>query len=145
MPADGSCTARVDPNRISARPAFERQLKNYITCSWLRKTTGVRHQGLEIAEASDIAAWSRQACDEAATDRIADVHEHDRNGVRFLLHCLHRESSHCQNGVRCEARHVGVSSRPSAFAVFRFTARSNFVGSSTGRSAGLVPCKILCT
>src|SRR5207253_343469 len=43
------------------------------------------------------------------------------------------------------AMNVGVSSRPSALAVFKFTARSNFVGSSTGRSAGLVPCRILCT
>src|SRR5262249_4750401 len=34
---------------------------------------------------------------------------------------------------------------PSAFAVFKLTARSNFVASSTGRSAGLVPCRILCT
>jgi hypothetical protein len=32
-----------------------------------------------------------------------------------------------------------------AFAVFRLITSSNFVGCSTGRSAGLVPCKILCT
>src|SRR5262245_49139043 len=43
------------------------------------------------------------------------------------------------------AMNVGVSSRPSALAVFRLTARSNFVGSSTGKSAGFVPCRILCT
>src|SRR5262249_53228232 len=35
--------------------------------------------------------------------------------------------------------------RPSAFAVLRFTTSSNLVGCSTGRSAGRVPCKILCT
>src|SRR5262245_46062598 len=34
---------------------------------------------------------------------------------------------------------------PSAFAVLRLTVRSNLVGSSTGRSAGGAPCKILCT
>src|SRR5262249_23898668 len=34
---------------------------------------------------------------------------------------------------------------PSAFAVLRLTVRSNLVGCSTGRSAGRVPCKILCT
>jgi ABC-type uncharacterized transport system substrate-binding protein len=34
---------------------------------------------------------------------------------------------------------------PSAFPVFRLTARSNFVGNSTGKSAGFVPCRILCT
>src|SRR5262249_40302393 len=35
--------------------------------------------------------------------------------------------------------------RPSALAVLRLTTRSNLTGCSTGRSAGLVPCKILCT
>ena len=34
---------------------------------------------------------------------------------------------------------------PSALAVLRLTTRSNLTGCSTGRSAGLVPCKILCT
>jgi hypothetical protein len=40
---------------------------------------------------------------------------------------------------------VGVSSSPSAWALFRLTARSNFVGSSTGKSAGFAPSRILCT
>src|SRR5439155_19764641 len=43
------------------------------------------------------------------------------------------------------AMNVGVSSRPSALAVFKLTARSNFVASSTGSSAGLVPCKVTAT
>src|SRR5215475_2278783 len=34
-------------------------------------------------------------------------------------------------------------STPRALAVLRFTASSNLVGRSTGRSAGLSPCKIL--
>src|SRR5262249_9957535 len=34
---------------------------------------------------------------------------------------------------------------PIALAAFRFIANSNFVGCSTGRAAGLVPCKILLT
>src|SRR5439155_17483629 len=34
---------------------------------------------------------------------------------------------------------------PIALAVLRLTTSSNFTGCSTGRSAGLVPCKILCT
>src|SRR6516164_702687 len=34
---------------------------------------------------------------------------------------------------------------PSAFAVLRLTISSNFVGCSTGRSLGGVPCRILCT
>src|SRR5260370_1175262 len=43
------------------------------------------------------------------------------------------------------AMNVGVSSSPSAIAVLRLTASSNLTGCSTGRSAGLVPCKNLCT
>jgi hypothetical protein len=35
--------------------------------------------------------------------------------------------------------------RPRAFAVLRLISSWNFVGSSTGRSAGLAPFKILCT
>src|SRR5262249_9870651 len=35
----------------------------------------------------------------------------------------------------------GGRSSPSARAVLRLMARSNFVGSSTGRGAGLVPCR----
>jgi hypothetical protein len=34
---------------------------------------------------------------------------------------------------------------PEGFAVSRFIANSNFVGCSTGRSAGFAPLKILCT
>ena len=43
------------------------------------------------------------------------------------------------------ASSVGGMVRPSAFAVLRLIASSNLTGCSTGRSAGLVPCKILCT
>src|SRR5262249_34423957 len=53
----------------------------------------------------------------------------------------------CAHSITSSARamNVGVSSRPSALAVFRLTARSNLVGNSTGKSAGFVPCRILCT
>src|SRR5262245_17838284 len=40
---------------------------------------------------------------------------------------------------------VGGTSRPSAFAVVRFTTRSNLVGCSTGRSPGFAPRRILST
>ncbi len=40
---------------------------------------------------------------------------------------------------------VGGTVRPSAFAVLRLMTSSNFVGSSTGRSDGLVPLRILST
>src|SRR6516225_5056963 len=43
------------------------------------------------------------------------------------------------------ARSVGGTVRPSALALFKLMASSNLTGCSTGRLAGLVPCKILCT
>jgi hypothetical protein len=35
--------------------------------------------------------------------------------------------------------------KSSALAVLRFITSSNFIGCSIGRSAGLLPCRILCT
>src|SRR5262249_43124 len=43
------------------------------------------------------------------------------------------------------ARIPGGNVIRSALAVLRLTASSNLTGCSTGRSAGLVPCKIFCT
>src|SRR5262245_11021800 len=43
------------------------------------------------------------------------------------------------------ASRVGGTSRPSALAVLRLITSSNFVGCSTGRSAGLAPLRILST
>src|SRR5262245_37966513 len=43
------------------------------------------------------------------------------------------------------ARIAGGIARPSALAVLRFTTNSNFVGSSTGKSAGLAPFSNLST
>src|SRR5262245_44769619 len=43
------------------------------------------------------------------------------------------------------ASSVGGISRPSALAVLRLMASSNLTGCSTGRSTGLVPCRILYT
>jgi len=40
---------------------------------------------------------------------------------------------------------VGGTARPSAFAVFRLTSNSNLVACSIGKSAGLVPWRILST
>ena len=39
-------------------------------------------RGLEIGEAGDVAAGPREACDQAARDRVAVSHEHDRHGRR---------------------------------------------------------------
>src|SRR5262249_22825068 len=47
------------------------------------------------------------------------------------------------SSARC-CRNQGTS-RPSALAVLRLSTSSNFVGNSTGKSEGFVPCRILCT
>src|SRR5215831_2922021 len=39
----------------------------------------------EWREAGHIACWPRQACDDADTDRIGDVHKHDRDRFGSLL------------------------------------------------------------
>jgi hypothetical protein len=56
-----------------------------------------------------------------------------RNGRNHLITLSARYSTDC-----------GIV-RPSCFAVFRLITNSNFVGCSTGRSAGLRPFKILST
>src|SRR5205085_2389380 len=43
------------------------------------------------------------------------------------------------------ARTIDGMLKPSNVAVLRLIAISNFVGNSTGRSAGFAPCSILCT
>jgi hypothetical protein len=42
-------------------------------------------------------------------------------------------------------QHIGRNSETDLFAAFRLMISSNFVGCSTGKSAGLVPLKILST
>jgi hypothetical protein len=64
------------------------------------------------------------------------------------------EALHCQRAQQnpphsitslARASSVGGTVMPSALAVLRLTTSSNLVGCSIGRSAGLAPCKILCT
>jgi hypothetical protein len=43
------------------------------------------------------------------------------------------------------ARSASGTTRPSALTVLRLNTSSNLLGCSTGKSCGLVPCKILCT
>src|SRR5262245_29621092 len=70
-----------------------------------------------------------------------------RHRARRERPCSYRAAEQCDevaahhHSITSSARamNVGVSSRPSTLAVFRLTTRSNFFGSSTGRSAGLVP------
>src|SRR5262249_28662397 len=43
------------------------------------------HRGFEIGESRGIAAWPRQTLDEAAADRIGNLHENDRDRAGYLL------------------------------------------------------------
>ena len=67
----------------------------------------------------------------AARSRIRAINWSSTNGYSIT------------SSARC-CRNKGTST-PIAFAVFRLITSSNFVGCSTGRSAGLVPCNILDT
>src|SRR5262249_1355189 len=49
-----------------------------------------------------IGAWSRQALDPAAADRIDGRHEHDRHGAAYLLKRAHDRPSRSQDDIRRE-------------------------------------------
>ena len=53
-------------------------------------------------ETGDVAAWSRQAVDEAGADRIADDREHDRHGAGRLQQRPHGRAAMGQDDVRRE-------------------------------------------
>src|SRR5258705_13166712 len=60
-----------------------------------------------------------------------------------LMHCGKKASYSITS--LASASSVGGTVRPSAFAVLRLMTSSNFVGSSTGRSDGFAPLRILST
>src|SRR5262245_29649989 len=65
-----------------------------------------------------------------------DFHRLDRTSFAWRTH---------SSTSSARASRVSGTVRPSALAVLRFTTRSNLVGCSTGRSAGLAPRRILST
>jgi len=67
----------------------------------------------EIHEAGNVAAWPRQAIDEARADRIGHGREHDRQGAGEMLQCRHADGGVGQEDVRCERdQFLRVSARP---------------------------------
>src|SRR6478735_7075033 len=62
-------------------------------------------------------------------------HRLDRTSFAWRTHSITSSARCCRNQ---------GTSRPNALAVLRLITSSNFVGSSTGNSEGLVPCSILC-
>jgi hypothetical protein len=71
---------------------------------------------------------------------------HIRN-VNFYTHASSLSAHACIHLITLSARAstLGGIVRPICFAVFRLIANSNFVGCSTGRSAGFAPLRILST
>src|SRR5262249_33674582 len=67
-----------------------------------------------------------------------------RRGRRQRCDCAVRLLGHSITSL-ASASSIGGNSRPSDFAVVRFTLRSNWVGCSTGMSAGLAPRRTLST
>jgi hypothetical protein len=69
------------------------------------------------SKASDVAAWARQARDQAHADRGADIHEHDRHGGGRLLQRLNCWGARGQNDVRRERQKLlGISVKASGIA-----------------------------
>ena len=66
----------------------------------------------------------------------------DAPGTAVLAHSGSAASVYSITSSARSSIEVGIS-RPSTLAAFRFTISSNFVGCSTGRSAGFAPFKIL--
>src|SRR5262245_48446146 len=59
------------------------------------------HLRLVVHKPGDIAARAREVRDEAASDWVPDLHEHDRNRTRFL-------TQRCEPGIPGYDDHVGV-------------------------------------
>src|SRR5262245_6488869 len=85
----------------------------------------------EHADAPHFFALLRACCERPRRSRAAEQRDE-----RAALHSITSSARCCKN--------KGTST-PMALAVWRLITSSNFVGCSTGRSAGFVPCKILCT
>src|SRR5262249_11771401 len=91
-----------------------------------------------------IAVYASQPLSPAATQHSLpsgrysllgpDFHRLDRASFAWRTHSITSSA---------RASKVGGISRPSILAVLRLIASSNFVGCITGKSAGLVPFKIL--
>src|SRR5262249_59663778 len=62
---------------------------------------------------------------------------------RSLHHSTPTDACYCSMTCAARSSSDGGIVRPSVFAVVKLTTRSNLVGCSTGKSAGLVPLRIL--
>ena len=78
---------------------------------------------------------------------ITDIARRGWHGRKVPERAVSNRGKTCAYSITSSARACSVSGtvRPSALAVLRLSTNSNFVGCSTGKSAGLEPFKILST
>src|SRR5262249_30413018 len=124
------CPAILDPDVATLRPAElpERFLEHGDAGLRFRVALGKRHQHADAPQALALLRPRRERprCRRAAEQRDDLAPSHSITSS-------------------ARASRVGGTSRPSALAFVRLIARSNFVGCSTGMSAGFAPRRILST
>ncbi len=112
-----------------------------------RKAPALEVQRLLRLYRERFAGWNVRHCSENRSANARN-HEHPATGYRRAhSHCCAGERRAHDHSITWSARSstdCGIV-RPSAFAVLRLITSSNFVGCSTGRSAGLAPLRILST
>src|SRR5262249_35512073 len=135
------CKLGMDPRQVENRSDLANQV---IVGNSLFKTKRVKQPTLAAIEPPHhrptpprIVSERRNHCSRGPSTTFAT-----KSAKRRHSHCSRFSYSITSSA---SASIVGGISRPSAFAVLRLMTRSNLVGCSTGRSAGLAPRKILST
>src|SRR5262249_42819373 len=139
----------IAANKIKKGHSSHRGIMGMLRLIWLPQTRCARQIGRGKA-ASGRATVSDQPG--SASVVLADTRNHrdiDAAGARNQrAHAAdERDERAPPHSITSSARASSVAGmlRPSAFAVIRFTIRSNLVGCWTGRSVGLAPRRILST
>src|SRR5215471_8455236 len=102
---------------IAATNAGSRMTAARVTCGAICLSSSSH---LPANPPGNVAAWPRQAIDEARADRIGHAREHDRQGAGDMLQCCHACCAGGKEDVRCErdqflcvsVRAVGVGLAP---------------------------------
>src|SRR5262245_13248927 len=103
--------------------------------------------GAELETSTPVLQTFAGCCAAADAQSVRSMAQRVRTAIFlfiFFSDLSTRHSSHLISLV-ARARTSGGIVRPICFAVFRLITNSNFVGCSTGRSAGLAPFRILST
>jgi hypothetical protein len=78
-----------DPHPFHRRSNFLKHLEPFAS-----------HLGLKICETRDIASWTREVLDKAATDRVRNLQEHDWQATSCVANRLEREVSLRKDKIR---------------------------------------------